>query len=699
MNIFATFNQLITHIMTRLLFIACIICVFGQQAQGQIFNNIKHVDATCERLIKPRMPLPDSIRNYSVKATVLNANGINGFTESYVAKSITIPSLQRATTGGDLLIQIEVDKCQSRSKIEEFKKDSVTTLYRYIVEIIPVIDAVVTDKSGHIYFEKVYDKSTNYASQYFKTKKEVEINIPLMAIDINKTVVEAHNSGLGAINDLIQESYSFLPDRIRFFYDNEVSIEAYSVAIDNIKKAMSALKYDATLLQQQTDFFDKERNSQDLNTKIGKRMHAISTLNLVQLYRCADNYPKAWALADELIQKDVSQIKSITAELHKSQTNFDEFQYYKKNRTVRTSSDPKVRLQPLQIQGISEGYIILKNNPVPVHGEVIDFLGNIDSHKIKMKYQKTLQDEVKDIEYNLPDVDEIHLDGWHFKVFNYSNRLHVGEIRYKSSNLMLFRDIPLNLENSTNWNNIWSGTDFMELNQQIINMSILNRIRFDDCDIINNRLGYGYYSDALLVAKDYDNTCINRPTSETAQNAPVTTKKRSNQRNTATIGMSFGANNFSGIVGLDGSVRLYGRTYARFGVGYSNWGLKTAAGLRYNFKRNMAGRNGWSMNAAVAHHTGRSAPFNISYQTEDKEQIDFDIKRHKMNTLHLTMQYNISFSRKSSMAIEFGGAFSLSKRPYTRLTPTTLTDDAVKRAISTWQPGGVVFGLIFNRHI
>jgi hypothetical protein len=691
--------------MTRLLLLVCIFCACMQHIYGQEIRGIKTIDLTIDHLIKPLTPLPDSIRSYTVKTQITATETILGLNEMNAAKALAIPSLNRQETDSDLNIALTIGKFTSNYSIKKERIDTINTRYTYIENIYPTISVKITDRGGRVLFEQSYEKYTSYTSRPYYKESAAEQEALYASPELKQTIRIAYDEGLLFLNNIIQDNYCYNQGKISLYYDRKQSTTAYLQAIEKVKKAFGQ-PVNKVLLQEQIVFFEQERQKQYLDTEEGRRMYKISSLNLLQLYRFTDDFTKAYAMADDLAQNGVTDVRELLPGLHKSRRDYNAYNYYRTNGVHKEPQNTRMDIEALINHGVSEGYIILKGNPNREYGDIIDFLGNADNIVVKMKYQKNLNADVKDTEYSILDVDEVHFDDWHLKIFTYSDKILIGQIRYSSPKGIRYIRVLPHVENKgiTCTLNDWQDTDFIQINDQFYSTTALKIITEKDCKIVHNRITTDYYTNIVETILDYEKNCFNGDapvnnlsTTNRPSKSSLPVTQTGNKQPRGSVGISGGINNLNSITGFQATIRLKGPIFARVGLGAGFWGVKTGVLLQCNLKSDMRLRNGWALNGGFTYSTGSKLGFGTSYN-RGTDTIDIRVRPLKTNTLHLSCQYHMSADLRTSLSFEFGYAVPLQSQPWEITTPGIRIDNDVRKAVRNFQPGGMILGVTLSRY-
>jgi hypothetical protein len=691
-------------------------CLFPRVGAAQRLSNLQNIDVRVKGLIRPLVPLPDSIKTYRIIAEIVADPSFTSVDETVVESAFQLESFEKRIYNPDMTLRVKV-KDHIQSNVGRSRLDTITkqTYYWYEEYMEPEIQTVLQDKWGKTLYAQNGGIRTVYRTPDRKTLKEAQFDYANKKHDpvYAGHVTDGYYKTLKDRSLKLRVKFDHQPETVSLYHpsddDDPVFVKKLEVVKVLLRMVNNGRPNSAILaeLQPEIDYLKKELAVADRSSKKGKYRYYACALNLANIYRCFDLYDRALSYAGLLIEDHYYQSKDLTAHLANEQDLFAIHEYYKK--TGNQLSEGKRKLFAARIDSIRqyedpEGRIVLKND-VAVEGTILNFINNFNNARVKLKYEKKLNAPIGNAEYLLEDIKEIHLEGSKFTVVPHASKYYLAVQEYQSPKIALYRALPALTQKDT------AKKEFAELCflkkynlatfLPVDNGPIGNVSQFmNDCPKIADRVKYGYYTfNRLLEAvTDYDTTCVfklkikrekKKTTIRKIDAAPIKSPG-------FYLGLGSGSNNFSSQFGITSAFRLKNNLFGRLALGAGEWGPKYAVGLKYDLKSDMKYSSGWSFAAGYAHVNTwkRNIVLSIASDESDSTAVDEEIAilGSPVNTVNISTIFNKFLGKKTVLLFEFGYALNFEKEPWVLVDIGKAKPKEARKSIKLAEPGGIILG-------
>lgn len=724
--------------------------LFAQQVAAQQPNplfKIKSIEISVKNLVKPFNPLPDSIRTYRIAPSLAFNASILHLTEQEVRSAFRMEAYREVTEDADMTLSVQVGNYQvSQSTLQQRTDSLKRNFYWYTEQIMPQVEVVLKDRSGRsIWRENALSVPFSYQTMEYRTEAEARNTFRSRLSDPSyiSLVNEACHQTVSNYAETFRGSFDIQSGLVNLYYPSE-EISLFLPIVGAIKPLLKKLgnnvSQEAVLAELQPHITDLEKYLANPRPKSKKewRRYVSAALSLSNVFVSLEQYDKAMQYMRLVIEQEYKECIPLVTELAYRKERYDLYAYYRKTgkhlyevQRQRTL----LLMDSLRKRVYLEGRLVLKNGAT-VNGTLIDLVQNFKDLKIKVKYEKKLNADVANAEYAISDVKEIYAENWHLAVTEMSSTFYLSEVIAESPSIALCRALehlsddrildsgsvpggmpkqalygfkrsrmsPVRKETGELYFlRLGDQEDFSPLSYQSMqNLSV----RLDDCPTVARLARYGYYNshELMKLVADYDSTCG----AQIQADAGKTQTEKSRKTNIKPakspgfyVGWSTGYNNFTSSLGLHTQIRLKNKLFLRAGAGIGFWGVKYAAGLKYDFRSDLRYRKGWSFAAGYAYSSGLSglqlgSNTTGSGSTTANQQNAVTVDAHPVGTFHTSFIFNRFFNKKWSFFFETGYAFATQKQPWTVTTPG-LKQDAGRKNAKIVQPGGLIFGLGLNR--
>ncbi len=155
------------------------------------------------------------------------------------------------------------------------------------------------------------------------------------------------------------------------------------------------------------------------------------------------------------------------------------------------------------------------------------------------------------------------------------------------------------------------------------------------------------------------------------------------------LGVGTGFDNFTGIFGVSGTLKIYDKFSVRGGLGFSGWGLKNSIGIKYDLKET----GGWSYCLGYSHSPGfKGIKLDMELESGGTREITVDYL--SANTINLAIDRNWRIGKTNIFYLEFGYAIPLQSNRW-RVTDDSAITSSAEMALNLLQPGGLILGAGF----
>lgn len=167
------------------------------------------------------------------------------------------------------------------------------------------------------------------------------------------------------------------------------------------------------------------------------------------------------------------------------------------------------------------------------------------------------------------------------------------------------------------------------------------------------------------------------------------TENRTDEYPQGYLGVGTGFDNFTGLLGVSGTLKMYEKFSVRGGLGISSWGLKNSIGIKYD--SNETGR--WSYCLGYSYSSGvKGIELDMPLESGGTQKIMVDYL--SASTLNLAIDRNWRIGRSGIFYLELGYAIPLQSHRW-RVTDGAPITSSTEMALNILQPGGLILGAGF----
>lgn len=171
--------------------------------------------------------------------------------------------------------------------------------------------------------------------------------------------------------------------------------------------------------------------------------------------------------------------------------------------------------------------------------------------------------------------------------------------------------------------------------------------------------------------------------------AQTITENQSEQSHPFYLGVGTGIDNFTGTIGVSGTLKVYDKLSLRGGVGLGGWGAKSSIGLKYDTSD--AGR--WSYCLGYSYCPGQdNLKLNMEMSTGSKQ--DVTLNYLSASTINLAIDRNWRVGKANIFYLEFGYAIPMQSNRW-KVTDGSSISSNSERVLNISQPGGLILGAGF----
>lgn len=155
------------------------------------------------------------------------------------------------------------------------------------------------------------------------------------------------------------------------------------------------------------------------------------------------------------------------------------------------------------------------------------------------------------------------------------------------------------------------------------------------------------------------------------------------------LGVGTGFDNFTGMIGASGTLRVSQMVSLRGGLGIGGWGAKSSIGI----KLDKGADSKWAYNLGYSACSGLK-DFLTELETSSGENRDVKLDLLSASTLNLAIDRNWRVGKANIFYLEMGYAVPLQGQRWEVKDGTTLSSNG-KKVLDIMQPGGIIFGAGF----
>jgi hypothetical protein len=158
------------------------------------------------------------------------------------------------------------------------------------------------------------------------------------------------------------------------------------------------------------------------------------------------------------------------------------------------------------------------------------------------------------------------------------------------------------------------------------------------------------------------------------------------------LGMSTGINNFNGLLGINGEIKIIRNLTLAGGIGIGSWGYKFAGALRYyiHYPR------GFYFGLGYSTATGLKG-FETELETTrpgGNQLVELNLNR--ANNLNLTSGIQWRLGKRFRLGLEFGYSVPLQDKAWDLVTSNVELSDNSEQVLEILTPGGLIVGFGFS---
>jgi hypothetical protein len=155
------------------------------------------------------------------------------------------------------------------------------------------------------------------------------------------------------------------------------------------------------------------------------------------------------------------------------------------------------------------------------------------------------------------------------------------------------------------------------------------------------------------------------------------------------LGFGTGLDNFTGFLGVSGTLKFHEKFSVRGGTGLSGWGFKNSIGIKYDLKET----GGWSYCLGYSYSPGfKGIKMDAEQESGGTREITVDYLSAR--TINLAVDRNWKIGKANIFYIEFGYAIPLQSNRW-RVADGSALSSSNEAALNLLQPGGLILGAGF----
>ena len=157
----------------------------------------------------------------------------------------------------------------------------------------------------------------------------------------------------------------------------------------------------------------------------------------------------------------------------------------------------------------------------------------------------------------------------------------------------------------------------------------------------------------------------------------------------AYLGFGTGFDNFTGLIGVSGTLKIHEKFSVRGGTGLSGWGFKNSIGIKYDLKET----GGWSYCLGYSYSPGFKG-IKMDNELESGGTREITVDYLSASTINLAVDRNWRIGKANIFFLEFGYAIPLQSNRW-RVTDGSVLSSVSKSTLNILQPGGLILGVGF----
>jgi len=155
------------------------------------------------------------------------------------------------------------------------------------------------------------------------------------------------------------------------------------------------------------------------------------------------------------------------------------------------------------------------------------------------------------------------------------------------------------------------------------------------------------------------------------------------------LGLGTGFDNFNGLLGVSGTLKVHEKFSVRGGFGVSGWGLKSSIGIKYDLKE----IGGWSYCLGYSYSPGFEG-LKMDNELESGGTKEITVDYLSASTINLAIDRTWKIGKSNIFFIELGYAFPLQSNRW-RTTDGSFITSTNEAVLKLLQPGGLILGAGF----
>lgn len=158
------------------------------------------------------------------------------------------------------------------------------------------------------------------------------------------------------------------------------------------------------------------------------------------------------------------------------------------------------------------------------------------------------------------------------------------------------------------------------------------------------------------------------------------------------LGLSSGINNFNGMIGVNGEIKIIRNLTIAGGAGLGSWGYKFAGAIRYYIHY----PKGFNFGLGYSTATGLQG-FETELETSrpgGNQMVELNLNR--ANNLNFTASYQWRLGKRFRLGLELGYAFPLQDKAWELVTDDVVLSDTSEQVMEILTPGGLILGFGFS---
>lgn len=158
------------------------------------------------------------------------------------------------------------------------------------------------------------------------------------------------------------------------------------------------------------------------------------------------------------------------------------------------------------------------------------------------------------------------------------------------------------------------------------------------------------------------------------------------------LGISTGINNFNGMLGINGEIKVVKNFTIAGGAGLGGWGYKFAAAVRYyiHYPRGFYFGLGYSTATGLQ---GFEAELETS-RPGGNQMVELNLNR--ANNLNINASYQWRLGKRFRLGLDFGYSFPLQNKAWELVSEDIVLSDNSEQVMEILTPGGLILGFGFS---